>query len=253
MRRGAGLRSAWPISGNKAEALALLSPLMARGDAAGARTRAFVLALTGDAGGAKIAIEAAMPGSSSQHGLFLPKLPIAPVRPEGGGGESRHLPGCGRADGIRAAAGDDERDEGHPAQSDEAERPRLDEDRIGSIERWLSQATQRQCDCSATRWLPQPPQQVASASIPRSLRRLRTLVQRHDLREPQALDPARKRAECDRASRAVQQHEGPQPRAVRGHKRLHSEEPGRARLLIGPFRNDSESEYFRRRPCVGPH
>ena len=27
MRRGAGLRSAWPISGNKAEALALLSPL----------------------------------------------------------------------------------------------------------------------------------------------------------------------------------------------------------------------------------
>ena len=40
------------ITGKKAEALSMLSPLMARGDAAGARTRAFVLALTGDVNGA---------------------------------------------------------------------------------------------------------------------------------------------------------------------------------------------------------
>src|SRR5688572_1997491 len=63
------------ISGNKAEALSMLSPLMARGDAAGARTRAFVLALTGDANGAKGAIEAAMPGSSSNMAYFFRKLP----------------------------------------------------------------------------------------------------------------------------------------------------------------------------------
>ena len=48
---------------------------MARGDAAGARTRAFVLALTGDANGAKGAIDAAMPGSSSNMAYFFRKLP----------------------------------------------------------------------------------------------------------------------------------------------------------------------------------
>ena len=63
------------ISGQKSEALSLLSPLMARGDAAGARTRAFVLALTGDANGAKSAIDAAMPGSSSNMAYFFRKLP----------------------------------------------------------------------------------------------------------------------------------------------------------------------------------
>ena len=70
-----GLALSLAISGQKAEALSLLSPLMARGDAAGARTRAFVLALTGDANGAKGAIEAAMPGSSSNMAYFFRKLP----------------------------------------------------------------------------------------------------------------------------------------------------------------------------------
>ena len=63
------------ISGNKTEALSTLNPLMARGDAAAARVRAFVLALTGDASGARTAIEAAMPGSSRQMEYFFQKLP----------------------------------------------------------------------------------------------------------------------------------------------------------------------------------
>ena len=32
-----------------------------------------------------------------------------------------------------------------------------------------------------------------------------------------------------------------------------AEEPGNARLLIGPFRNDPRGEYIRGRPCVGSH
>ena len=63
------------ITGNRAEALATLSPLMARGDAAGARCRAFALALTGDAAGARAAIEAAMPGAAWRMDPFLRKLP----------------------------------------------------------------------------------------------------------------------------------------------------------------------------------
>ena len=63
------------ISGNKAEAISTLGPLMAKGDAAGARVRALVLALTGDADGARRVIEAVMPGSSYQMAPFLQRLP----------------------------------------------------------------------------------------------------------------------------------------------------------------------------------
>lgn len=63
------------ITGDKAGALAQLAPLMARGDAAGARCRALVLALTGDMAGARRSIDAAMPGASSQMGPFLQRLP----------------------------------------------------------------------------------------------------------------------------------------------------------------------------------
>jgi tetratricopeptide (TPR) repeat protein len=67
------------ISGNKSEAIQTLAPLTAKGDGAAARCRAFVLALTGDANGAMVAIDAAMPGSWSRVAPFLQKLPtLAP-------------------------------------------------------------------------------------------------------------------------------------------------------------------------------
>jgi Flp pilus assembly protein TadD len=63
------------ISGKRTEAIALLGPLMAKGDAAAARTRAFVLALTGDSAGARVAIDAAMPGNWARVSPFLARLP----------------------------------------------------------------------------------------------------------------------------------------------------------------------------------
>jgi len=63
------------ISGNKAEALQTLAPLQAKGDVAGARCRAFVLALTGDSKAAMVAIDAAMPGSWASVSPFLQRLP----------------------------------------------------------------------------------------------------------------------------------------------------------------------------------
>ncbi len=63
------------ISGKRADAIALLGPLMAKGDAAAARTRAFVLALTGDSSGARVAIDAAMPGNWARVAPFLARLP----------------------------------------------------------------------------------------------------------------------------------------------------------------------------------
>lgn len=63
------------ITGDRNEAIALLGPLMARGDPAAARVRALVLALTGDPTGARAAIEAAMPGSSGRMAYFFQRLP----------------------------------------------------------------------------------------------------------------------------------------------------------------------------------
>jgi Flp pilus assembly protein TadD len=69
------------ISGNRAGALDALAPLAAKGDASTNRVRAFVLALTGDANGAMVAIDAAMPGSWSRVSPFLQRLPsLAPAQ-----------------------------------------------------------------------------------------------------------------------------------------------------------------------------
>ncbi|MBA2467672.1 MAG: hypothetical protein H0V46_08750 [Sphingomonas sp.] len=63
------------ITGDTAGALATLAPLTARADAGAARSRAFVLALSGDLQGARRSLDTAMPGSSVQMAPFLAKLP----------------------------------------------------------------------------------------------------------------------------------------------------------------------------------
>ena len=63
------------ITGDKAGALQALAPLSARGDAAAARCRAFVLALSGDLVGARRSLDLAMPGSSVHMAPFLARLP----------------------------------------------------------------------------------------------------------------------------------------------------------------------------------
>jgi Flp pilus assembly protein TadD len=63
------------ISGKPGDAMQALAPLVAKADPAAKRTRAFVLALTGDSSGAMTAIDAAMPGSWSRVAPFLQRLP----------------------------------------------------------------------------------------------------------------------------------------------------------------------------------
>jgi SPOR domain len=63
------------ISGDKPDALAMLAPLSAKGDAAVPRVRAFILALTGDSNAAMVAIDTAMPGSRLSLAPFLQRLP----------------------------------------------------------------------------------------------------------------------------------------------------------------------------------
>ena len=63
------------ISGDRAQALATLQPLLARGDPGAARGRAFVLALTGQQAEATRAIDQAMPGTGSRFAPFFRALP----------------------------------------------------------------------------------------------------------------------------------------------------------------------------------
>ena len=63
------------ITGDKVGAIAMLGPLMGRGDAGAARCRALVLALTGDLAGARRSLDTAMPGSAARMAPFLAKLP----------------------------------------------------------------------------------------------------------------------------------------------------------------------------------
>lgn len=63
------------ISGNRVDALQTLAPLSAKGDSGVARVRAFVLALSGDSNAAMTAINAAMPGSAANVAPFIQKLP----------------------------------------------------------------------------------------------------------------------------------------------------------------------------------
>jgi hypothetical protein len=62
------------ISGNREAALATLQPLIQRSDRPSIRTRAFILALTGDASGASQAVDAALPGQGQAMAPFLARL-----------------------------------------------------------------------------------------------------------------------------------------------------------------------------------
>jgi Flp pilus assembly protein TadD len=62
------------ISGNRLEALTTLDPLLARRDMGAIRCRAFVLALTGDVEGARLAVNGAMPGHAATMDPFLRRL-----------------------------------------------------------------------------------------------------------------------------------------------------------------------------------
>ena len=224
------------ISGNKAEALSMLSPLMARGDAAGARTRAFVLALSGDINGAKSAMDAAMPGSSSNMAYFFRKLPGLRSEQKAAAVNLGIFPGSG--DTQVASVASQPPATNAPTQADDSSG-----DRIGSIERWLSQATQ------GTATLPNPPpaapapQQIADVSVPSiaATQRMTTspLTATRKVWIQLASGP-NSTSLPDEFSRIKRRNRD----LFDGINGYIVEEPGRARLLIGPFRSSEDADIF---------
>lgn len=226
------------ITGKKAEALSMLSPLMARGDAAGARTRAFVLALSGDINGAKSAIDAAMPGSGSNMAYFFRKLPELRSDQKAAAVNLGIFPGTGETQVASVVAQPSVANS--TVQADDAEG-----DRIGSIERWLSQATQ------GTATVPNPPaappapapQQLASVSLPATAATQRmtasplTVSRKVWIQLASGPNSSSLPEQFDRIKRRNRD-------LLDGINGYIVEEPGKARLLIGPFRNNEEANIF---------
>ncbi len=226
------------ITGKKAEALSMLSPLMARGDAAGARTRAFVLALSGDINGAKSAIDAAMPGSGSNMAYFFRKLPELRSDQKAAAVNLGIFPGTGETQVASVVAQPSVANS--TVQADDAEG-----DRIGSIERWLSQATQ------GTATVPNPPpappapapQQIASVPLPATAATQRmtasplTVSRKVWIQLASGPNSSSLPEQFDRIKRRNRD-------LLDGINGYIVEEPGKARLLIGPFRNNEEANIF---------
>ena len=206
------------ISGNKAEALSILAPLMARGDAGGARCRAFVLALSGDQAGARQMIDARMPGASGQMSYFFQKLPALRSDQKAAAVHLGVFPGSGQ-----------------PSYSVATAEP--EGDRLASIEALL-RAPQ-----------PSPSQPVQMASIPAPRRQYTPAVTRAPA-SGQVYSSKRIWLQLASGSNSAalpdQYHriKGKSRDVLDGINGYVVEEPGKSRLVIGPFKNDEDAEIF---------
>ena len=213
------------ISGNKAEALQTLGPLMAKGDGAAARCRAFVLALTGDSNGAMVAIDAAMPGSWARVSPFLQKLPaLAPAQKAA----AVNL-------GVFPDAGDTAYAYNAPVQGYAAPASAsVASDRLSGIDGYLSGP--------APSIQPSPPVRIAYAPP----------VTRQSAPAPKAASPAAHKIWLQLASGTNADALPDQFKRIKLRNRdlmegitgYLAKGPDRSRLVIGPFRGTSDAQIF---------
>jgi hypothetical protein len=232
------------ITGKKAEALSMLSPLMARGDAGGARCRAFVLALTGDVTSAKSAIEAAMPGSSANMAYFFRKLPGLRSEQKAAAVNLGIFPSDAQLASVASQSvsmNPVKIIQRNPTRSDET-----NDDRLGSIERWLSQATKG----TSAQPSPQPPaaaqaQRIASVTLPSTLQRTgvkpANATTFSSRRLWLQLASGSKAADLPGEFRRMKLRNRDLFEGINGYI---FDDGAKARLLIGPFRNEEEAGIF---------
>jgi Flp pilus assembly protein TadD len=223
------------ITGHKAEAIQTLGPLMARGDAAAARCRALVLALSGDSEGAKRTLEAVLPGSSYQMDPFFRRLPALSSRDKAAAVNLGIFPDSSQPYRPQAPVQVATTTVAPPPSSAQAG------DRLASIDDLLG----RYNAPPAAQVAPPPAPRVQVASIPdRAVRR------------PQA--QAKASVSADKRY-WVQLASGDSASAMPGEfRRITARKPdyfegingyvadadGRSRLLIGPFKDKRDAESF---------
>jgi len=212
------------ISGNRAGALDALAPLAAKGDASTNRVRAFVLALTGDSNGAMVAIDAAMPGSWSRVSPFLQRLPsLAPAQkaaavnlgifPDSNAPAYAYaVPQSAPGDVISASA-----------------------DRLGGIDDLLRARAHQAAQATSQA----PVTQVAYATPVRSAPAQPTAVAR-----PGKVWLQLASGSADALPRQFERMKSENRDLFDGITGFVAKSPDRARLVIGPFRGQSDAEIF---------
>ena len=218
------------IGGNKEEALALLAPLMAKGDAGAARCRAFVSALTGDTAGARASIEAAMPGSSMRMEYFFHKLPTLRSEQKAA---AVHLGLFPDATQLASAA---------PSYTNTvpAYRPPAPSgDRLRSVDQLLAQgAPSASQPPLARRSAPrQPARTSASASSAASAAAVAATSTRHWVQLASGTNAEALPSQFRRIKLINR-------RAFEGISGYVAEDGDRARLLIGPFKDSTDAQTF---------
>ena len=220
------------ITGDKAGAIEMLGPLVARGDPGAARCRALVLALSGDMEGARRSLDAAMPGSSVRMAPFFARLPslrsdqkAAAVNlgifPDSGQPAYAYVPqpGAGPVQYSPPSAPPPAR---QAPSSNVAGAVPMSGDRLASIDQLLRSpqtAVQRPARAASTTVQPRAPAQAVTTAKPR------VWVQLASGSNPDALSGQFRRIK----NRHRDLLEG-----IGGYV---AQSPDRARLLIGPFRS----------------
>lgn len=225
------------ISGNRAEALATLDPLLARRDPGASRCRAFVLALTGDLNGARSAVNAALPGMAANMDPFLRRL--ASLRPaeKAAAVNFGHMPGSGGGVQIASGTGTPSIDRLADIDAMFAGRPAPPPATVTTVSPPVPQMVVAQ---------PQPVR-VAVANSPSPVRAT----------PPQAASAEKSTVSVKRfwvqlASGSNAGALSDQFRRIKSRNRdilkdingYVAEEPAKARLLIGPFKSDSDAKIF---------
>jgi len=237
------------ITGKKDEALATLSPLMARGDSGAARCRALILALSGDTEGAKQTLHARMPGSAAVMGPFLRMLPSLTSPQKAAAVNLGIFP-----------------DNGFATASADASRPAIREDRMASIEDLLKQGQPSADQTSLSRYSYSPPAaqpavrpeqqqpaRVQLASVPRqAIAQAKTAGNERIQTERVASTPGGKKiwlqlasgSDPDELPHDFKRMRAREPSLFQGISGFLADAGSRTRLLIGPFHTEEDARLF---------
>jgi Flp pilus assembly protein TadD len=209
------------ISGDRSSALQTLSPLSAKGDSEVSRVRAFVLALSGDSNAAMSAINAAMPGSGGDVAPFLQRLPsLSPGQ---------------KAAAVNLGIFPDSNGTAYASASPAVTTASATADRLSGIDALLRPAP------AAAAPQPPPAVQVAySARPPMPASVQRTVV----AYQPKIWLQLASGRDVDGLARRFERLKTDNPDLFDGIKPYVSRGADQARLLVGPFRGETDAATF---------
>jgi Flp pilus assembly protein TadD len=222
------------ISGNKAEALQTLAPLHLKRDAAAARCRAFVLALSGDTSAAMTAIDSAMPGSWARVSPFLQRLPALQPAQKAAAVNLGIFPDAGDTAYAYAAP-----QPSYPAQPSRVASNSFTSDRLTAVDEILKAPSAPAASAApqVPSWKPAPVQVAYSA--PAARQQLAAPAQPKKIWLQLASGP-----NVDALPKQFQQIKSKNREMFDGIKPWVAKGPGRSRLLIGPFKSSADAETF---------